>query len=51
MNTQSTPVITAMQVVPVAGYDSMLLNIGGTQCQFYPQHCDTDGQCGSYRAG
>ncbi|WP_054633226.1 enolase C-terminal domain-like protein [Pantoea stewartii] len=29
MNTQSTPVITAMQVVPVAGYDSMLLNIGG----------------------
>ncbi|ASN14068.1 glucarate dehydratase [Pantoea ananatis] len=29
MNTQSTPVITTMQVVPVAGYDSMLLNIGG----------------------
>ena len=29
MNTQSTPVITEMKVVPVAGYDSMLLNIGG----------------------
>ena len=29
MNTQSTPVITEMQVIPVAGYDSMLLNIGG----------------------
>ena len=29
MSTQSTPVITDMQVIPVAGYDSMLLNIGG----------------------
>ncbi|MFS2225420.1 enolase C-terminal domain-like protein [Pantoea sp. B65] len=29
MNTQSTPVITEMKVIPVAGYDSMLLNIGG----------------------
>ncbi|ORM52697.1 glucarate dehydratase [Pantoea conspicua] len=29
MNTQSSPVITEMQVIPVAGYDSMLLNIGG----------------------
>ena len=29
MNTQSSPVITDMQVIPVAGYDSMLLNIGG----------------------
>ena len=25
MNTQSSPVITDMQVIPVAGYDSMLL--------------------------
>ncbi|OON39597.1 glucarate dehydratase [Izhakiella australiensis] len=29
MTTQSTPVITEMRVIPVAGYDSMLLNIGG----------------------
>jgi len=29
MSTQSSPVITDMQVIPVAGYDSMLLNIGG----------------------
>ena len=29
MNTFSTPVVTSMQVIPVAGYDSMLLNIGG----------------------
>lgn len=29
MNTQSSPVITSMRVIPVAGQDSMLLNIGG----------------------
>ena len=29
MTTQSSPVITSMKVIPVAGYDSMLLNIGG----------------------
>ena len=29
MSTQSSPTITRMQVIPVAGYDSMLLNIGG----------------------
>ncbi|WP_243079059.1 glucarate dehydratase family protein [Pantoea sp. MQR6] len=29
MTTQSSPIITDMQVIPVAGYDSMLLNIGG----------------------
>ncbi|MFL4197827.1 hypothetical protein ACVWDN_11380, partial [Escherichia coli] len=29
MATQSSPVITDMKVIPVAGHDSMLLNIGG----------------------
>ncbi|XNM42865.1 hypothetical protein ACLK10_15370 [Escherichia coli] len=29
MTTQSSPVITDMKVIPVAGHDSMLLNIGG----------------------
>ncbi|EEG08434.1 enolase C-terminal domain-like protein [Pseudogulbenkiania ferrooxidans] len=29
MSKQSTPIITEMQVIPVAGHDSMLLNIGG----------------------
>lgn len=29
MTTQSSPVITDMKVIPVAGQDSMLLNIGG----------------------
>ena len=29
MNTQASPVIIDMKVIPVAGHDSMLLNIGG----------------------
>lgn len=29
MNTQSSPTIVDMKVIPVAGHDSMLLNIGG----------------------
>ena len=31
----ATPKITAMQVIPVAGYDSMLLNIGGAHSAFF----------------
>lgn len=31
MTTQSSPVITDMKVIPVAGHDSMLLNIGGAR--------------------
>ncbi|AUX94577.1 enolase C-terminal domain-like protein [Mixta gaviniae] len=38
MNTQSTPVITGMKVVPVAGYDSMLLNIGGAHSAFFTRN-------------
>ena len=34
MNTQSVPIITSMQVIPVAGYDSMLMNIGGAHGPF-----------------
>ncbi len=37
MNTY-TPVITDMQVVPVAGYDSMLLNIGGAHSAFFTRN-------------
>ncbi len=29
MSTPDTPVVTSMRVIPVAGHDSMLLNIGG----------------------
>ena len=34
----NTPVITSMQVIPVAGYDSMLLNIGGAHSPFFTRN-------------
>ncbi|MGX9255893.1 glucarate dehydratase [Pantoea ananatis] len=36
MNT--TPKITAMQVIPVAGYDSMLLNLSGAHSPFFTRN-------------
>ncbi|GLR08377.1 glucarate dehydratase [Mixta theicola] len=38
MNTQSTPVITEMKVIPVAGHDSMLLNIGGAHSAYFTRN-------------
>lgn len=38
MATQSSPVITEMQVIPVAGYDSMLLNIGGAHGAYFTRN-------------
>jgi len=38
MNTQSSPVITAMKVIPVAGHDSMLLNIGGAHGAYFTRN-------------
>ena len=38
MNSQSTPVITSMQVIPVAGHDSMLMNIGGAHGAYFTRH-------------
>ena len=38
MNTQSTPVITDMKVIPVAGHDSMLLNIGGAHNAYFTRN-------------
>ncbi|WP_437612489.1 enolase C-terminal domain-like protein [Erwinia sp. V71] len=38
MNTQSTPVITDMKVIPVAGYDSMLMNIGGAHGAYFTRN-------------
>ena len=38
INTQSTPVITDMKVIPVAGYDSMLLNIGGAHGAYFTRN-------------
>ena len=37
-DTQSTPTITAMRVIPVAGYDSMLLNIGGAHGAYFTRN-------------
>ena len=38
MNTQSVPIITSMQVIPVAGYDSMLMNIGGAHDPYFTRN-------------
>ncbi|WP_261640883.1 glucarate dehydratase family protein [Erwinia mallotivora] len=38
MNTQSSPVITDMKVIPVAGHDSMLLNIGGAHGAYFTRN-------------
>ncbi|EIB96954.1 glucarate dehydratase [Pantoea anthophila] len=34
----STPKVTAMQVIPVAGYDSMLLNLSGAHSPFFTRN-------------
>ncbi|WP_434778103.1 glucarate dehydratase [Neisseria sp. Ec49-e6-T10] len=34
----STPVITEMQVIPVAGYDSMLLNLSGAHAPYFTRN-------------
>ncbi|OCG25988.1 glucarate dehydratase [Gilliamella sp. wkB108] len=38
MSTQSVPTITSMQVIPVAGYDSMLMNIGGAHGPYFTRN-------------
>jgi glucarate dehydratase-related protein len=38
MTTQSSPVVTDMQVIPVAGHDSMLLNIGGAHNAYFTRN-------------
>ncbi len=38
MNTQSVPIISSMQVIPVAGYDSMLMNIGGAHGPYFTRN-------------
>ena len=34
----STPVVTAMQVIPVAGCDSMLMNLSGAHAPFFTRN-------------
>ncbi|WP_416190316.1 enolase C-terminal domain-like protein [Neisseria sp. CCUG17229] len=38
MNTQSVPSITRMQVIPVAGHDSMLMNVGGAHSPYFTRN-------------
>ena len=38
MNETNTPKITDMQVIPVAGYDSMLLNLSGAHAPFFTRN-------------
>ena len=38
MSTQSSPIITDMQVIPVAGHDSMLLNIAGAHGAYFTRN-------------
>jgi glucarate dehydratase len=44
------PVVTDMQVIPVAGYDSMLLNLSGAHAPFFTRNIviltDNSGHCG-----
>ena len=34
----STPVVTALRVIPVAGHDSMLLNLSGAHAPFFTRN-------------
>jgi len=38
MTTQSSPIVTDMKVIPVAGHDSMLLNIGGAHGAYFTRN-------------
>ncbi|MCO6557509.1 MAG: hypothetical protein J6577_09785 [Gilliamella sp.] len=38
MCTQSVPIIKSMQVIPVAGYDSILMNIGGAHGPYFTRN-------------
>ncbi|MCB2099651.1 MAG: hypothetical protein KDE22_02195, partial [Rhodobacterales bacterium] len=35
---EGTPVVTAMRVIPVAGQDSMLLNLSGAHAPFFTRN-------------
>lgn len=38
MSTFSTPVVTSMQIIPVAGFDSMLMNLSGAHAPFFTRN-------------
>ncbi len=47
---QRTPVVTEMAVVPIAGHDSMLLNLSGAHAPYFTRNLvlltDSDGRTG-----
>src|SRR5260370_22560926 len=48
---EDSPVVASMRVVPVAGYDSMLLNVSGAHSPFFTRNvvllCDSAGHTGA----
>lgn len=50
MTTSSTPKIVSLRVIPVAGHDSMLLNLSGAHGPFFTRNLiiltDSSGQSG-----
>ncbi|MFZ4481762.1 MAG: glucarate dehydratase, partial [Rhodoferax sp.] len=38
MNESATPIVKALQVIPVAGHDSMLLNLSGAHGPFFTRN-------------
>ena len=38
MSVTGSPVVTGMQVIPVAGHDSMLLNLSGAHGPFFARN-------------
>ena len=50
ISSSTTPLVVSMQVIPVAGYDSMLLNLSGAHAPFFTRNLvvitDNDGRIG-----
>ena len=38
MTTHNAPIVTSLQVIPVAGHDSMLLNLSGAHGPFFTRN-------------
>ena len=37
---KGTPIVTEMQVIPVAGYDSMLMTLSGAHAPYFTRNID-----------
>ncbi|MGA9870250.1 MAG: enolase C-terminal domain-like protein, partial [Rhodococcus sp. (in: high G+C Gram-positive bacteria)] len=50
MNSSTTPVVTEMRVIPIAGHDDMLLNLSGAHAPYFTRNLvvltDSDGRTG-----